>query len=181
MTGMTVSTNLAEFVRQRANFACEFCGVTENDSAGRLTVDHFQPQAHGGADDASNLLYCCYRCNLYKGDYWPTESSDFVLWNPRQEPANRHWLTLADATLHGLTPCGGFTINRLRLNRRQLVEYRFRKTIAADEQRLLARYRELVALLERLHQQQLELLAEHRTLLAEQRELLRSLLSRKGQ
>src|SRR5437764_947099 len=99
---MTVPADLAEFVRQRANLACEFCGVTESDSGGRLTVDHFQPQTRGGTDDQDNLLYCCYRCNLYKGDYWPTEQSGAVLWNPRLERANRNWLTLADATLHAL-------------------------------------------------------------------------------
>lgn len=56
-------------VRQRANFACEFCGVTETDTGGELTVDHFCPQTKGGTDDPDNLLYSCHRCNQYKADY----------------------------------------------------------------------------------------------------------------
>ncbi len=35
-------------IRQQANFACEFCGVTETDTGGELTIDHFQPRAKGG-------------------------------------------------------------------------------------------------------------------------------------
>lgn len=42
---MTLPARLREQVRRRANFACEFCGVTETDTGGQLTVDHFRPQA----------------------------------------------------------------------------------------------------------------------------------------
>jgi len=38
---MTITADIREQVRQRANFACEFCGVTETDTGGHLTVDHF--------------------------------------------------------------------------------------------------------------------------------------------
>lgn len=44
---MTLSETLWQQVRQRAEGACEYCGVTETDSGGPLTVDHFQPQARG--------------------------------------------------------------------------------------------------------------------------------------
>lgn len=37
-------------IRQRANFRCEFCGVTETDVGGELTIDHFKPLKSGGAD-----------------------------------------------------------------------------------------------------------------------------------
>jgi outer membrane lipoprotein-sorting protein len=44
-------------VRRRANFACEFCGVSETDAGGQLTVDHFQPRHKGGDDSLENLIY----------------------------------------------------------------------------------------------------------------------------
>jgi 5-methylcytosine-specific restriction endonuclease McrA len=69
---MRLTDSLQREIRDRAHGACEYCGVTETDSRGHLTVDHFKPQSHGGTDDPSNLLYCCWRCNLYKADYWPT-------------------------------------------------------------------------------------------------------------
>jgi len=73
---MTISATLGEQVRQRAPFACEYCGVTETDAGGQLTVDHCQPQSLAGSDDLSNLLYCCYRCNLSKADYYPGTKFD---------------------------------------------------------------------------------------------------------
>lgn len=88
---MTVSPQALEQVRRRAQFACEYCGVNEADAGGELTVDHFQPRTRGGSDELSNLLYCCYRCNLYKADHWPAEPGDVPLWNPHQEPAGSHF------------------------------------------------------------------------------------------
>lgn len=63
---MTISAAIREEVRRRAQQACEFCGVTETDTGGLLTVDHFQPTAKGGTDALGNLFYCCVRCNQYK-------------------------------------------------------------------------------------------------------------------
>src|SRR6266536_836226 len=111
---MTISAKTRLLVRQRANFACEYCAVAEADSGGELTIDHFHPQTRTGSDAIDNLLYCCQRCNQYKADYWPDSSSAPVLWNPRQEPAANHLLYLADGTVYPLTDIGRFTIQRLR-------------------------------------------------------------------
>ena len=175
---MTIPVELRLQVRQRAKFACEFCSVTEIDAGGELTVDHFQPQAKGGADHLDNLVYCCIRCNQYKADYWPTASNDPTLWNPRQEPIETHFLTLADGTLFPITATGTFTLKRLRLNRPPLVAFRLRKYHQAEEQRLLTRYRAVVELLEQLYQQQADLLEEQRALFEEQRAILNFLLRR---
>lgn len=69
---MTITAEVREQVRRRAHQACEFCGVSETDVGGQLTVDHFQPRSQGGTDSLDNLLYCCGPCNQYKLDYWPT-------------------------------------------------------------------------------------------------------------
>lgn len=47
-----ISAELREQVRQRANFAYEFCGVSETDVGAKLTIDHFQPQSREGSDTA---------------------------------------------------------------------------------------------------------------------------------
>lgn len=173
---MSSTSDIRSFVRERAQYACEFCGVTETDTGGELTVDHFQPRARGGSDESSNLLYCCVRCNQYKADYWPRQPDDPMLWHPRQESMASHLLMLADGTLYPLTPVGEFTVRRLRLNRPPLVAYRLRQRQEAEEAQLLLRYREIVVALERLHEQQVLLLEEHRALLQEQRSILRLLL-----
>ncbi len=60
---MTIKNIIREQIRHQANFACEFCGVTETDTGGQLTIDHFQPISQQGDDNIENLLYCCIRCN----------------------------------------------------------------------------------------------------------------------
>jgi hypothetical protein len=176
---MTLKPEIREQVRQRANFACEFCGVSETDVGSELTVDHFQPTTKGGYDQLDNLLYCCPRCNQYKLDYWPAQSTDPHLWHPRFELASRHFLELEDGTLHPLTATGIFTLRRLRLNRPPLVAHRLSKSQQADELRLLTRYRDLMRLIEELLVQQTKLMEEQRALLKEQRELLQLLIRKK--
>ena len=173
---MSISAELRDQVRQRANFACEYCGVAEADTGGLLTVDHFQPQALGGSDDLANLLYCCHGCNHFKAAYWPLQATDLALWNPRMEPRHQHLLLLDDGTLHPLTSIGAFTVKRLRLNRPPLIAYRLRQLRQTEETRLLKRYREVIALLEHLHHQQAALLEEHQSLLEKQWALLRALI-----
>jgi hypothetical protein len=46
---------LKEQVRQRAQCACEFCGITEIDAGGMLTIDRFQPRTEEGSDALTNL------------------------------------------------------------------------------------------------------------------------------
>ena len=173
---MTINAKTRKQVRQRANFRCEFCGVTEIDAGGQLTIDHLQPWSKGGKNNLENLIYCCARCNRYKGDYWPDQSDDPTLWNPRQESASQHFLELEDGTLHPLTSTGIFTINYLRLNRPALVAFRLRKQRQAEEARLLTRYQELIELFEQLNKQMSALMEEQQQLLEEQRELLRLML-----
>jgi len=173
---MTITPATRDEVRKRADFACEFCGVTETDTAGEMTVDHFKPRSEGGEDSTDNLLYCCFRCNLYKADYWPRNQGDAQLWNPRREPAHAHFIVLDDGTRHAVSATGRFTIARLRLNRPPLVAYRLRRSIKTEQQRLLSRYRDLVDLLRQVHDQQAVLLQEQRNLLEQQRHLLSLLL-----
>jgi 5-methylcytosine-specific restriction endonuclease McrA len=47
---MSLTASIREQVRQRAQCACEFCGVTEIDVGGMLTIDHFQPRTKAGSD-----------------------------------------------------------------------------------------------------------------------------------
>jgi hypothetical protein len=124
---MTLSADIREKVRRRARFGCEFCGVTETDSGGELTTDHFRPGSKGGDDSPDNLIYGCVRCNQYKSDYWPENDGDTMLWNPRPENADAHFPELDDGRLCPLTETGSLTLRRLRLNRPPLVAMRLRK------------------------------------------------------
>ena len=175
---MTISAELRAQVRQRADFACEYCGVTEADVAGPLTIDHYCPQAKGGDDAPGNLVYCCHNCNSYKLDYWPQTPDDPFLWCPRAEPAATHFIELDDGTLDALTDVGAFTLARLRLNRSQLVRYRQQRRQRQNEQQQLARYHSMANLQQQIHERDLETIEEQRASLAELRLLIILLLKR---
>jgi hypothetical protein len=122
-----------------------------------------------------NLVYCCWRCNLYKAAYWPSGLSDPVLWNPRDDARGDHLLLLADGRLHARTPTGEFTLARLRLNRDALVAHRVRRLSQRAEQSLLERYRDILMLLEQMQQRHAVLLEDHHVLLQQQRDLIQLL------
>jgi HNH endonuclease len=143
---MSLTASIREQVRQRAQCACEFCGVTEIDVGGMLTIDHFQPNTKAGSDTLENLVYACIACNQYKQDYWSRTEIAPILWNPRQESASQHFVEQEDGQLTALTPTGAFTIKRLRLNRSQLIAARQRRQQQLQVERLLRRYQELTTL-----------------------------------
>ena|SRR5215213_734220 len=168
-----ISHKTRQIVRKRANFSCEYCGVSETETGGELTIDHFEPQGKNGSDELENLIYACSRCNLYKGDYFPENNFDLPLWNPRVEASNQHFLLLASGELSSLTEIGNFTIRRLRLNRFPLIEHRRQKQ---EENRLILLHESLIELLEYCSEEQVLMLEEQQKLLEEQQRLLKRLL-----
>jgi hypothetical protein len=178
---MSLTASIREQVRQRAQCACEFCGVTEIDVGGMLTIDHFQPRTKAGSDTLENLVYACIACNQYKQDYWPRTEIAPILWNPRQESASQHFVEQEDGELIALTPTGVFTIKRLRLNRSQLITARQRRQQQLQVERLLRRYQELTILQSQINIQLTDLAIEQQMLLKDQQKWLRILLSRLNQ
>lgn len=175
---MSLSDKVKQVVRQRANYACEYCGVTEQNAGGELTVDHYRPQSKGGGDELENLVCCCSRCNLYKSDFWVEQPLEPSLWNPRLEPAENHFWQAEDGRLHALTEKGGLSIRILNLNRPQLVAYRRGQRLMIEERHLLEESEIAVEVLSRLSEEQREIIRTQRILLEEQRQLLELLLKR---
>ncbi|EFL32590.1 predicted protein [Streptomyces viridochromogenes DSM 40736] len=54
---------------------CVYCGGASE------TMDHVIPFSDGGADDMSNLVPACHRCNRQKGDKTPAEL--YIGWDLR--------------------------------------------------------------------------------------------------
>lgn len=166
---MKISRSFRQKIRERAGFSCEYCGISETDSGGELTIDHFQPISKGGGDEDENLIYCCFRCNLYKGDYWAEKSN---LFNPRKNKRDEHFWLSESGKLFALTETGDFTIKLLRLNRDSLITKRRQNYKKLEERQILEQTQKAVEALLRLNQQQHELLKEQQRLLEEQRRLL---------
>jgi hypothetical protein len=172
---MSVPATVFELVRERAGYACEYCGVTEDDTRGLLTIDHYRPQSHSGEDDPANLVYSCFRCNVYKADYWPIEPNAIRIWNPREEPASEHLFELDDSRLLALTDVGQETVQRLRLNRMPLVQARMKQRRSQTRTLLIGRLAEITTHLAQAEADHARLAAEENALLQEQRRILEAL------
>lgn len=123
---MAISAEARATVRTAFGGRCGYCGVSETSVGGELEIDHFHPQAAGGSDDIENLVYSCTACNRFKGDYAPTTDTpdSLRLLHPRRDDLTAHLDETVHGRLVGLTPRGWFHIQRLHLNRPQLVELR---------------------------------------------------------
>lgn len=174
---MSVSSTLRDEVRERANYCCQYCGTSETETGGELTLDHFQPVSSGGTDDILNLIYCCFRCNIYKGEYWHSDP-DAALFHPLKDKYEEHFWLSDSGNLIALSDVGARSLNLLRLNRPPLVAKRCELRSLRDEQQILEQTNALLETLKGLSQQQRGLLKEQQSLLEEQRRLL-ELLYRK--
>jgi hypothetical protein len=169
---VSISQAIRQVVRERANFCCEYCGTSETDSGGELTVDHFQPISANGNDNEENLVWCCFRCNIYKSDYWTDNPNQTPLFNPRNNKFEEHFWLTESGKLLALTAIGEVTVKLLRLNRQPLVTKRRQDYQQTEERQILQQSQKTVELLIILSRQQRELLIEQQTLLEEQRRLI---------
>lgn len=172
---MSISSGTKQKIRQHADYACEYCGVSESDVGGELTIDHYQPQSADGGDEPENLIYSCHRCNLYKSDYW-ADAESTRLWNPRDESFDEHFWLSNNGKIFALTETAALTIKKLRLNREPLVKHRRQKAEQTAQREQIKHLRNAAALLRRTNEEQANLLKEQRKVLSEQHQLLRILL-----
>jgi 5-methylcytosine-specific restriction endonuclease McrA len=57
-------------VLARDNYTCQYCGLRSRE----LTIDHVVPRWAGGPHTWDNLVACCRKCNLKKGDKTPAQA-----------------------------------------------------------------------------------------------------------
>lgn len=132
-------------VRERYAGCCGYCGVSEVDAGGELTVDHYSPVRAGGGDNEENLVYACIRCNQFKGDFAP-DAADLKngrrVLHPLLDDASSHVrLDERSGELEALSETGLFHITLLQLNRPALVRHRLRRRLSAltvERERLLS-------------------------------------------
>ena len=58
---------------------CQYCGSTKD-----LTLDHVMPKWSGGGCTWENLVTCCRKCNLKKGDKTPKQARMKLRRRPRR-------------------------------------------------------------------------------------------------
>ena len=133
-----------------------------------MELDHFRPRSASGSDRLSNLVYCCAACNRFKGDFWPARhpsKTERRLLHLKRDDLSLHLKERKDGQLRSLTLTGAFHLERLQLNRPQLVALRHRRKKYQQLQK------ELDAALKRQRQTEKELESLNQMLLLLQEEL----------
>jgi 5-methylcytosine-specific restriction endonuclease McrA len=57
-------------IYKRDDNQCVYCG-----SKKQLTIDHILPKSRGGTNEWTNLVTCCFRCNIRKANRTPEEAN----------------------------------------------------------------------------------------------------------
>ena len=174
---MTISSDVRQQVRQRAKYCCEYCDVSETDTGAELTLDHFYPTSKGGSDTIDNLVYCCYKCNQYKGSY-AQEATLAEIWNPRISSREEHFLVLTSGELYPLSNIANYTLVLLRLNRKPLIALRKKRLEQEHLEQQLAYYQASLDALKQLNAQLVQQHQKQQELLKQQAQLIQVLLDR---
>jgi hypothetical protein len=123
-----MNAKLSAFVRRRARYRCEYCGLPEADApVVPLNIEHIVARKHSGATRPSNLAAACYHCNFHKG-------TDLVgidertgrrvsLFKPRRHQW-RHHFRWRGRYLIGRTAIGRATVAVLSMNDDEMIDLR---------------------------------------------------------
>lgn len=123
-----MDTALRRWVRDRAGYCCEYCGLQQRQAPFALFhVDHIIARQHGGADAPDNLALACHHCNRHKGPNLtgidPNSNKIVRLFNPRQDVWNEHF-ALQGLFMVGLTSVGRATVRVLAMNALDRIQLR---------------------------------------------------------
>lgn len=114
---------------ERAREQCEYCRCFLAFAPATFEVDHVLPLARGGGTDLTNLALACGGCNgakhMHTEGVDPVDGTRVPLFNPRLDLWPEHFSWSHDATIIiGITARGRATIERLRMNRQELINLR---------------------------------------------------------
>jgi hypothetical protein len=110
---------------------CVYCCISENSFGGirNFHVEHYKPKSLKEfshlENEFSNLYYACAICNTFKSDDWVEPLSDFSV-GCYPDPSKMSYgelfeLDYSKATVAGRNVTGVYLVNKLYLNRVQLV------------------------------------------------------------
>jgi len=103
----------------RADYLCEYCLISEQDTILGCAIDHVISIKHGGSSEIDNLAYCCVYCNRFKGSDIGSIILDKKEFSRFYHPRWDHWGThfkLNNCVIEALTSIGEVTARILGFN-----------------------------------------------------------------
>jgi len=116
-----MNEELAQAVRVRANFCCEYCRLPAVHHPGPFEIEDIIPEQHGGLTVFENLAFACLHCNRHKGpnlvgiERTRSRMKIVRLFNPRLHKWNFHF-KWDGGRIVGRTSIGRVTIQVLAMN-----------------------------------------------------------------
>ncbi len=129
MAEKRLSSEVRNFVANRAGHCCEYCRSQEKFAVQSFSMEHIIPLSKGGKTKPENLAFACQGCNAHKYNKVegidPVTENSVALFHPRRQKWKDHFKWSADfASIIGITPSGRATVEALKLNRKGLVNLR---------------------------------------------------------
>jgi uncharacterized protein (TIGR02646 family) len=140
------------YLREDLEYGCVYCQIHENEFGGHRNfhVEHFRPKKKFPhlIVEYENLLYACSVCNLYKSDDWPSDNpledgKGYI--DPCEHDFDEHFVQNNDFEVEALSAIANYMLERLHLNRVQLLKIR-RNRYREEEiyQQFIEYYQELL-------------------------------------
>ena len=122
-----IPTQVLEKVFLRAGGRCEYCLIHQDDRPETHPIDHNLAIQYGGQTEPDNLALSCVFCNRNKGPNLaaidPSSREIVPLFNPRIQGWSEHF-ELLGAEISGRTSVGRATVELLRMNEAERINYR---------------------------------------------------------
>ena len=124
-----MNKSLRKQIKERARYLCEYCLSPEHFCPAYYEGDQITPVSAGGEDSFENLANSCGGCNNNKSNATeaidPSTGQTVPLYNPRIHNWADHFVWNNNYTLMlGISPIGRATIQKLKLNRQEVVNLR---------------------------------------------------------
>ena len=129
MNSRYISVEIRREILKIAQKRCEYCKSPKDFSTDLYAYDHVIPVALGGETNFLNLAYSCGSCNSYKNQkivgFDDVSKVKVALFHPRIQKWSEHFEWSDDfKQIKGITPIGRATINELKLNRKEVINFR---------------------------------------------------------
>ena len=142
-----------EYIANDCSSACVYCAMPEADFGGlrNFTVEHFRPKSiyRHLENRISNLYLACCICNSMKGDDWPGDCGPEFgregYANPGENDFNAIFVIDERGFVDSQYVAGRYMVERLYLNRPQLLLWRQKRHITMWGDAALTRIAERLA------------------------------------
>lgn len=124
-----MNEKLRQQVAQRAQHCCEYCFSQANYSPDPFSIEHIIPLVKGGLTISLNLALSCQGCNnrkyIFTSNFDPITGQFADFYNPRKDVWREHFRWNQNfSKIVGISPTGRVTVERLQLNRQEVVNLR---------------------------------------------------------